>query len=143
MNDNASEREPIDLIDPELRGLAASIGIGKGKKFAPDERMKKILAESAAVGNATARAIFFRNRDPTCPQEPGTANGRMASSAATTAGSTDDGRVGRNLDARASFFYMATVNTPAMATKMVGRGSQYAIGDDKTASDLDGGKSYN
>lgn len=30
------------------------------------------------------------------------------------------------LDARTLFFYGATVNTPAMALKMIGKGSQYA-----------------
>ena len=57
------EREPVGLIDPELRGLFASIGIEKGKKFSPDKRMQKILEEAAAVGNATARAIWIRSRD--------------------------------------------------------------------------------
>ena len=32
-------REPAGCIDPELRGLAASIGIRKDRPFAPDERM--------------------------------------------------------------------------------------------------------
>ena len=57
------EREPVGLIDPELRGLFASIGIEKGKQFAPDDRMKKILGEAVAVGNATARAIWIHSRD--------------------------------------------------------------------------------
>ena len=34
----------------------------------------------------------------------------------------DDGAGGRNLDARTYFFYIATVNTPAMVLKMVGKG---------------------
>ena len=43
----------------------------------------------------------------------------------------------------AHFFYMATVNTPAMALKMVGVGSQYAFGDrDHDGNYLDGGKTY-
>ena len=50
------EREPVGLIDPELRGLFASIGIEKGENYAPDDRMRKILAEAVAVGNATSRA---------------------------------------------------------------------------------------
>ena len=50
------EREPIEMIDPELRGLFASIGIEKGKPFAPDARMKKIMIEAVAVANAAARA---------------------------------------------------------------------------------------
>ena len=44
-------------------GLFASIGIKKGAPFSPDARMKKILTEAVAVGNATARAIVFASRD--------------------------------------------------------------------------------
>lgn len=46
------QEEPADALDPETLGLLASIGIKKGKPFAPDTRMKKILTEAAAVGNA-------------------------------------------------------------------------------------------
>ena len=45
--------EPNEALDPETLGLFASIGLEKGKPFAPDARMKKILTESAAVGNGT------------------------------------------------------------------------------------------
>ena len=33
---NVIQREPVEMLDPELRGLFASIGIEKGKPFAPD-----------------------------------------------------------------------------------------------------------
>ncbi len=33
---NVIEREPVEMLDPELRGLFASIGIEKGKPFAPE-----------------------------------------------------------------------------------------------------------
>lgn len=56
------EREPVSMLEPELHGIFASIGIEKGKPFAPDERMKKILVEAVAIGNATARALSFRLR---------------------------------------------------------------------------------
>ena len=46
------------VLDPELMGQLAAIGIVKGKPFEPDERMKKILTEAAAVGNATSRSLF-------------------------------------------------------------------------------------
>ena len=68
--DHVIQREPLEVFDPELRGQAAAIGIVKGKKFAPDARMKKILTDAVAVGNATARAIAFRNRDPRAPSTP-------------------------------------------------------------------------
>ncbi|MGZ2383953.1 hypothetical protein ACVIDN_005377 [Rhizobium brockwellii] len=47
--------EPNEAYHPEVLGQLASIGIVKGKPFAPDARMKKILTEAVAVGNATAR----------------------------------------------------------------------------------------
>ena len=56
------QEEPNDALDRETLGVLASIGIEKGKPFSPDERMKKILTDSAAVGNATARAILFKSR---------------------------------------------------------------------------------
>ena len=57
------EKEPVSMLDPELRGLFASIGIQKGKPFEPDARMKEILMDAVEVGNATARAITFKTRD--------------------------------------------------------------------------------
>jgi hypothetical protein len=57
------QEEPADSADPEILGQLAAIGIVKGKPFAPDARMKKILTNAVAVGNATARAISFQPRD--------------------------------------------------------------------------------
>ena len=55
----------------------------------------------------------------------------------------DDGVGGRNLDARTMFFYVATVNTPAMALKMLGLGSQYAVlNHDSDGDYLDGAQQY-
>jgi hypothetical protein len=58
------QNEPADWIDPDTVGLYASIGIRKGRPFAPDARMKKILADAVAVGNAIARSNLFASRDP-------------------------------------------------------------------------------
>ena len=41
------QKEPIDFIDPEIRGLIATLGIVKGKPFKPDARMKKIAQRSS------------------------------------------------------------------------------------------------
>jgi hypothetical protein len=46
-------------------GSVAAIGIVKGKPFAPDARMRKILTEALAVANATSRSLFMNPRDPT------------------------------------------------------------------------------
>ena len=49
----------------------------------------------------------------------------------------------RDLDGRTMFFYYATMVTPTMTRKMVGVGSQYAIGDrDANGNHLDGSKTY-
>lgn len=45
-------RRPANASDPETLILLASIGVEKGKAFAPDARMKAILTEAAAVANA-------------------------------------------------------------------------------------------
>lgn len=58
------QAEPATAIDPELMGPIAAIGIRKGEDFAPDDRMRRILTEAAALGNATGRTLGFDPRDP-------------------------------------------------------------------------------
>jgi hypothetical protein len=140
--DTVVQREPVSFIDPETRGLLASIGIQKGKAFGPDEKSQKILKEAVAVGNATARAIAFRPRLEGANYYEG--SGWMT---AFVGGDyrwlKDQGEGGRNLDARTLFFYQATVNTPAMVLKMPGVGSQYAYcATDSNGNYLDGAKNY-
>jgi hypothetical protein len=133
------QEEPTSASDPETLGLLASIGIEHGKPFAPDERMKKVLTEAAAVGSATVRAIAYRSRDP---------EARLyANSAWQTVfigGSYEFLRNGgRLLDARSLFFFMATVITPAVALKTPGAGSQYAFAaTDAKEQPFDGSKTY-
>lgn len=67
------QEEPNTALNPETLGLLASIGIEKGKTFAPDVRMKRILTEAVAVGNATARANLFRTRLKQAYLYPGSA----------------------------------------------------------------------
>ena len=62
--DSLVQAEPADALDPELTGQLAAIGIVKGKPFSPDARTKRVLADAATVGSATARAILFKPRDP-------------------------------------------------------------------------------
>jgi hypothetical protein len=140
--DHVIQKEPLDLIHPELRGLVAGIGIRKGQPFAPDERMTKLLTDAVAVGNATARAIAFRNRDPRTPlfDDRKWMTGFIGGDYRWLDG---DGMNGMNQDARTNFFYLATVNTPAMAAKLVGKGSQYAMAyADAAGNPFDGAKDY-
>jgi hypothetical protein len=134
------QEEPSEALDPERLGLFASIGIEKGKPFAPDARMKKILTDAAAVGTATSRAILFRTRMKEAYFHPGSAW------ITTFVGGSYEflAQPGvRSLDARTLFHYYATGITPAMALKMVGIGSQYAAAFiDSEGKPLDGSKTY-
>ncbi|MCC8428986.1 DUF1254 domain-containing protein [Reyranella aquatilis] len=135
----AVQNEPTETLDPTTLGFWASIGIQKGKPFAPDERMRKILTEAAAVGDATGRSLFYRNREKEAlffdnrkwkrpfiggyrfEWQPGVAN----------------------LTGSAMYFFAATGVTPAMDTQVVGEGSTYPwTATDADNNPLDGGKSY-
>ena len=137
--DKVVQEEPASAMDPETLGLLASIGIEKGKPFSPDERMRKILAEAAAVGAATVRTITYKSRIKESQIFP---NGSWGT--AFVGGSYEflhDGA--RLLDPYASFFFVATGITPAMSMAKVGVGSQYAgTYIDSTGRPLDGGRSY-
>ena len=138
--DHLVQEEPTAALNREALGLLAAIGIEKGKPFAPDARMKRILSEAAAVGNATARALVFRSRLKEAYFYP-----NSAWCTPFVGGSheflTQPGV--RNLDARAFFFYYATGITPAMAMKMVGVGAQYAVAFvDSEGRPFDGSRTY-
>jgi hypothetical protein len=133
------QREPTDGLDPEWLAALASIGVEKGTPFGPDARLRKTLAEAAAVGNATARALVFRTRDREAFFFP-----ESQWKTGFIGGSHEFLRDGaRLLDARSLFFYYATGITPAMSMKMVGIGSQYAGASlDADGKAFDGGKTY-
>jgi hypothetical protein len=134
------QEEPTAAVDPEIAGQLAAIGIIKGKPFAPDERMKRILTEAAAVGNATARAIVFRARSDDFYFYPGKSNWRPIFVGGSHLFMQNDAVL---LDARINFFYQATGISPAMAAAPVGAGSQYAAAMvDASGDPFDGGKIY-
>jgi hypothetical protein len=133
------QEEPSDAMDPETLGLLASIGIEKGKPFAPDERMRKILSEAAAVGNATARAIAYRTRLTDSFFYPDSAWGTPFIGGSYLFESHGV----RLVDARTYMFFVATGITPAMAIQKVGAGSAYAAANfDSQKKPFDGNKAY-
>ncbi len=135
------QKEPIDSLDPETRGLVASIGIVKGKPFKPDARMKKLLTEAVAIGNATARALLFQPREKAAYIYPDSDSSWVMAYAGKDVFFEVDGA--RNLDARTMFFYAYTGVSPAMAMTVPGQGSDYAIAFlDSQKKPLDGAKTY-
>ena len=130
------QQEPATSLDPEQMGSVAAIGIIKGKPFAPDARMKKILTEALAVANATSRSLFMNPRDPSWFYYPGSAwmnflfvtgyEFETPIPLVTREGVKPFPPTGyRQLDARTAFFYYVTGITPAMAMRVTGIGSQY------------------
>jgi hypothetical protein len=131
--------EPLDAVDPEMRGLLASIGIRKDAPFAPDARMRAILAEAAAVGNATARALAFATRERELFLRPDSAwkIPWIDNDYAFSPGGVLD------LDARTFFFYPVFGITPSATVKMVGVGSRYIVAEhDAAGRYLDGARAY-
>ena len=145
--DRVIQKEPLEFLDPETRGLYASIGIEKGKPFAPDARMKRILEDAVAIGNATLRSLGWY------PRTEGTMKGVehfpgrdshwiLPFLAKNVFFNGEDGRT-MNSDARAYFHYYYTAVTPAMAVVIPGKGSDYAMAFvDADGQPFDGAKTY-
>jgi hypothetical protein len=135
------QEEPLDFIDPETRGLIASIGIVKGKRFNPDGRMRRLLTEAVAIGNAYARANTVFPRDPGHRYYPDTGSEWVMAFADNDTYFLKDGA--RRMDSRLWMHYNAVCVTPAMALTKPGAGSQYGIaGLDSEHRPLYGSKTY-
>jgi hypothetical protein len=133
------QNEPADWVDPDTVGLYAAIGIRKGQPFTPDARLKGVLADAVAVGNAIARANLFASRDP---QTRIYKDRQYFTPFVGGSYQFLDGAE-RLLDARTMFFYYATGITPAMTKSKPGTGSAYAITvRDVTGNYLDGNRTY-
>jgi len=135
----AIQEEPSEGSDPTTLGLFASIGIKKGQPFNPDARMKKILTDAANIGAVTARAIAFRIRDKEAFFYPNSF-WRLPFFGGYK---FEDSPGVANLDGAAFFYYIATGLTPAIAEKMVGKGSQYPwCAQDADGHPFAGGNNY-
>jgi len=150
------QMEPAEALDPEIAGQFAAIGIVKGKKFAPDARMREILEKAVAFGNAASRTLgmgahpadHFRYYDKSSawwnmlfvggyeflnPPPMITKEGVKPF----------PNRGARILHSRTSMFYTATGITPAMCMRLTGVGSQYLIANvDKNGKPFVGSKTY-
>jgi hypothetical protein len=151
------QAEPADSnTNIELMGDLAAIGIVKGKPFEPDERMRGILEDAAAVGSATSRALVFDARDSEgfgyyddesawgIPLWVGGYSFETPPPLVTEKGIEPLPKTGaRTLNARTSFFYAYTGITPAMCMRLTGVGSQYIVAfRDSEGEPLDGAKTY-
>ena len=123
--------EPVSAIDPELRGVLASIGIVKGQPFQPSERQQELLKKAVETAPKMILAMRQlgredkRNRYYTDRQYEN-----------TWAGGTAEWFQDSYLDVnqRACYFQIAYSSAPAMVMRTLGAGSKYPF----TARDADG-----
>ena len=156
MLNDVVQKEPVGALDPEIMGSLAAIGIVKGKPFNPDARMKKILTDAAAIGNAAARTLNFKWRpsdggyyypnstwfnplflggyNMETPPPEVSADGVITPNPPTGA---------RTLNVRTVMFFGYTFITPAMIMRLTDIGSQYLIqAVDSKGEYFDGSKTY-
>ncbi|WP_407938663.1 DUF1254 domain-containing protein [Nitrospira japonica] len=149
------QMEPATSFNVELSGQLAAIGIVKGKPFKPDARMKKILTDAAAVGNAAGRVLNFRAADyPGWAYYPRSKWSNMLWQGGFDFQTppplvTKDGIMplpatgARTLDSRTAFYYAYTMDSPGMIMRLTNAGSQYLMTfADATGNPFDGGKTY-
>jgi hypothetical protein len=156
INENV-QQEPATSYDVELAGQLAAIGIVKGKPFKPDARMKKVLIDAAAVGNATGRLLNWRYAvsHPEWSSYPGSMWGNMlweggANFETPPPEFTREGMFkpfpptgARTLDSRTAFYYAYTLDSPGMIMRIPDVGSQYLMGFlDADKNPFDGAKTY-
>jgi hypothetical protein len=135
------DKEPAYEPFRNYYGELAALGIVKGKPFAPDARMTRILEQAARMGNAQMRVQSLADRRPDRIVWPDRKSWEWAT--LRPENGTFDAPTYVDLDAREKWFWQATFESPAMFRRQAGGGSVYWFAArDKTGAYLDGGKSY-
>ena len=133
--------EPARPQDMAFLGMAATLGIEKGKPFAPDERMKRILTEAAMVGRAMVKAIAWKPRFPAellfAYQDR---HWKWIFVVEDPTFHTENNLI---IDQRTRFGFEAIGTAKAMTTRIVGAGSAYVgVYEDADGNWLEGQYSY-
>lgn len=132
--------EPISAIDPEVRGVLASIGIIKGKPFNPTPKQQELLKK--AVETAPKMILALR--------QTGRPDGRTRyyddrQYENVWGGATAEWLQESYLDVnqRATYFQVAYSSAPAMVMRTIDAGSKYPTTlRDADGDFLDGAKAY-
>ncbi|MHB9073118.1 MAG: DUF1254 domain-containing protein [Desulfobaccales bacterium] len=146
------DQEGDHLAGPDWLGMLAAIGIVKGQPFTPEAHTRKILDRAARTGYEMSRVIGFEEvfnggslrvfsdrhwinpADNLTPRSPRTT---MDLSWLNVAGGY------RDLDARIWYFTNYYSVSPAMFTKIPGKGAAYMITfNDADGAPLVGGSEY-
>jgi len=146
------DNEGDSLAGPDALGMLASLGIVKGKPFAPDDKTRAILDKAAKTGYKMSRVIGFEDTlhgaslrvypdrhwvnpiDNVGPHDAGNTNDLAFLNVAGNY---------RDLDARDWFFTNYYSISPGMVSKIPGKGAAYMIGfSDSEGKSLSGGSNY-
>ena len=136
------QKEPEGFLDLEVLGLLRSIGIVKGKPFNPDVRMKKIMTDAVAIGEATARSITYY------PRYEGSYAWRDKEGTFVVPFADHDAswieNSARKIECQIYYHYNCIVVTPVMAKAPgAGKGSEYVFASlDSDKQILRGDKNY-
>lgn len=123
--------EPVNAIEPELRGVLASIGIIKGESFEPTEKQIELLNKAVEVAPKMILALRSTERPDKRAQYYEDRN-YIRAWASGTAEWMQETYLDVNM--RATFFQYAYSSAPAMVMRTIGQGSKYPL----TAWDADG-----
>src|SRR5215468_943371 len=132
--------EPVSAIDPELRGVLASIGIIKGQPFQPTgqqqallkkavETAPKMILANRQLGRPDGRDLYYKDRHWEN----------------VWAGATSEWLQDSYLDVnqRATYFQVAYSSAPAMVMRTLDAGSKYPVAmRDSDGNFLNGSNSY-
>lgn len=129
----------LDEFRP-MYGLLATLGIEKGKPFAPDARMKAILEQAARSGQEQLVASTF---DSPRPDRMVWRDRKWEWAALANEGCDFETPRGLDLEARDRWFTQAIGMSPKMLLRSEGAGSLYWLGlRDANGTYLNGEKNY-
>ena len=130
---------PVPEFKP-MYGLLTTLGIEKGKPFAPDDRMKTLLEKAAKAGRDQMLVSAFASNRPDRFAWP---DRKWEWAALVPEAAQFETKSGTDLEARDRWFAQAILTSPAMFRRKEGAGSLYWLGlREKTGAYLDGGKTY-
>jgi hypothetical protein len=132
--------EPVESIEPETRGVLASIGIIKGLPFEPNQRQQamlqkavdtapKMILATRQLGREDKRNLYYKDRQWERAWAGATAEWMQESYL--------------DVNQRAAFFQYAYSSAPAMVMHTTGAGSKYPFtARDASGNFLNGSNTY-
>jgi hypothetical protein len=133
------QNEYVGPEDWSMRGMMASLGIVKGKPFAPDARMKRILAAGADVGMKMAQAMRYGDKLPNTKYYEDRQWHNVLN--VPDVEFKQDSYI--DIDARMGMFKIGYSISAAMVLNIEGAGSKYPFAyRDGDGNHLSGGSSY-